>query len=140
MKQFFFLILRVINAIEILRNRVFSFFLTRHFTTSKRGKKEFLIMHSTEIHLREMSKKYHKHAFFYKNVVILFRDGYSEIFGGFQAYSYKKKRVLLNLIFNHVCFIPLRDFCYFISINCLKCSGMVRNSSLLLLGTLYTPF
>ena len=43
----FFLILRVINAIEILKNKVLLFVLTRHFTTPKRGKEEFLIMHST---------------------------------------------------------------------------------------------
>ena len=34
-ETFFFLILRAINAIEILKNRVLLFVLKRHFTTSQ---------------------------------------------------------------------------------------------------------
>ena len=49
-------------------------------------------MHLTQIHLRENSKKYHVHAFFHKNGVILFYDEYSKIIGGFQAYSYEKAK------------------------------------------------
>ena len=41
----FFLILRAINAIKILKNRVLLFVMTRHFKPSKR--EEFLIIHST---------------------------------------------------------------------------------------------
>ena len=43
-KTIFFLILRAINAIEILKDRRLPFVLKRHFTTPKRGKEEFLII------------------------------------------------------------------------------------------------
>ena len=41
MKQFFSNFQKAINAIEILKNRVLPFVLTRHFTTPKRGKEKF---------------------------------------------------------------------------------------------------
>ena len=41
----FFLILRAINAIEILKNRGLLFVLTRQLRPPKRGKEEFLIMY-----------------------------------------------------------------------------------------------
>ena len=43
-ENIFFLILRAINAIEIVKNRVLLFVLTRHFTTLKKSKEEFLII------------------------------------------------------------------------------------------------
>ena len=43
---FFLLILRAINAIEILKNRMLLFVLTRHF--KRLGKEEFLIINGSE--------------------------------------------------------------------------------------------
>ena len=48
LKQFFFLILRANNAIEILKN-VLLFVLRVILRPLKRGKEEFLIMHSTSL-------------------------------------------------------------------------------------------
>ena len=89
-------------------------------------------MHSTEIHLKEKSKKYHMHAFFIRMVSFCFMMDIRKFLAHFMLILIKKRRVF-NLI-AHLCFLSLRNFCYFISINCLQLvECIIRNSSLSLL-------